>query len=420
MRFLLAALPSVLWALTSTCKANPLVNHEFGRKDAQAADIDTLNETLWRRVRIPGGTGNDAPPPVEQLFRFGPDNLVGGCSGQKDKLQSWLDEVRLVHNAVEQLYAMVTDKNVAMIWHAIFGIIMWQNPDTKVVEVDDISKDRWKAIGEHIARMSQFLDGGGLREPVVAGEVPRIFCSPDAGQYMDWNRALLDADGNEVVLRTLPNGDKIFVTLGQAYPGLVGKNAFWMSSFNGYWFTKKKGDEDQSLCPANGRLGATAQPLGPPLRGMNVRFASTERGIIICPRAWQRQIGEPHGQPSLQQAVVGDHYPKGDGSDAEKLDRLVPQSMTLYHELVHLTEFQGQTAEPDKYHLSQCLNMAFNPDPSVMAVVAHNPETYVYLGIAAYVYLNPPEGKDRVMFLGGVSATTTRFWAAMERKHQGS
>lgn len=196
---------------------------------------------------------------------------------------------------------------------------------------------------DHIARVTQFLDGNGLREPVVAGEVPRIFCSGDAGQPVGWDTILKDENGNEVERGTDPvTGQKQYVSLRQVYPS--NQNAFWMSSFNGYWFTATK---DTSLCPDGGRQAATGRPSVPPLVGLNVKLAQTNRGIIVCPRAWQRQIGQPHGQPSLLQAVGGSNYPKGDGSTREQLDVLVPMSMTLYHEIVHLTDKDKETSKPD-------------------------------------------------------------------------
>lgn len=147
MRFLLAALPSVFWLLTSIGEANPLKNYDLGTKYAQDADLDTLNETLWRRVRVPGGTGSNAPPPVDQIFLFGPSNMAGGCSGQKDRLQDWLDDCRRIHDAVEQLYGMVTKPSVSKLWETFFGIFMWINPNTNQFEVHPDSRDRWNAIG---------------------------------------------------------------------------------------------------------------------------------------------------------------------------------------------------------------------------------------------------------------------------------
>ncbi|KAL7817793.1 hypothetical protein V8C26DRAFT_61011 [Trichoderma gracile] len=64
--------------------------------------------------------------------------------------------------------------------------------------------------------------------------------------------------------------------------------------------------------------------------------------------------------------------------------------------------------------------MAFNPDPAIADYVPHNPETYVHFALAAYVFLNPPEGKDPIMYVGGKPVTKTRFWAAMAQKHQGA
>ncbi|KAL6867811.1 hypothetical protein J3F83DRAFT_738148 [Trichoderma novae-zelandiae] len=419
MRSLLTALPSVLWLLVSTCEANPLKNYPFNSQDAHDADLDILNETLWRRVRVPGGTGGNAPPPVDQIFLFGPDNMAGGCSGRKDGLQDWLDDSRRVHDAIEQLYGMVTKPSVSKLWETFFGIFMWINPSTNQYEVDPGSRDRWNAIGDHIARVTQFLDGNGLREPVVAGEVPRIFCSGDAGQLVGWDTILKDENGDEVERGTDPvTGDKQYVSLRQVYASGANQYVFWMSSFNGYWFTGAKPGQQISLCPDGGRQAATARPSVPPLRGLNVKLAQENRGIIVCPRAWQRTIGQPHGQPSLLQAVSGNSYPTGDGSTGELLDRLTPMSLTLYHEIVHLTDYNMQTSTPDQYDLGAILRMAFSSNAADKTAVPHNPETYVHFGMAAYIYLNPPQGKDTILYVSGKSATETAVWNAIARKRQ--
>ncbi|ETS06286.1 hypothetical protein M419DRAFT_4570 [Trichoderma reesei RUT C-30] len=416
MRFLLAALPSVLWLLADICEAKPLKDFEFGTRDAQDADIDTLNETLWRRVRVPGGTGSNAPPRVDQIFLFGPSNMAGSCSGRKDGLQDWLDDTRRVHDAVERLYAMVTKPSVSKLWETFFGIFMHINPVTHQFEVHPDSRDRWNIIGDHIARITKFLDGNGLQEPVVAGEVPRIFCSPDAGQLVGWDSILKDENGNEVERGTDPvTGEKLYVSLRQAYPGRVGQNAFWMSAFNGYWFT---GGTGTSLCPEKGRQAATGRFDVPPLRGLNVKLAQINRGIIICPKAFEVPVGKPHGQPSLTEAVGGDSYPKGDGSTEEMLDYLVPRSMTLYHEIVHVTDYKRQPLDPDVYPLGHILKMIFSSDSRYKNAVPHNPETYVHFGLAAYVYLNPPQGKDTILYVGGKSATETAVWDEISRKRQ--
>ncbi|EHK17696.1 uncharacterized protein TRIVIDRAFT_226640 [Trichoderma virens Gv29-8] len=414
MRYSLATLPSIFWLLASTCEAKP-----WGTYKSQDVGLDTVNETLWRRVRVPGGTGNNAPPPADQIFLFGPDNLAGGCSGQKSDIEAWLAEVRLIHNAVETLYSMITKPSVSKIWENFFGIFMRHNPDTNAFEIDPVSIQRWQQIGDHIARVSEFLDGNGLREPVVPGEVPRIFCSGDAGKSVEWDSIVKDEHGTEVVKSTEPvTGEKKYTTLGEAYPSQVGGNAFWMSSFNGYWFTASKEGQEVNLCPANGRSGATGRPDVPILQGLNVKLAKANRGIIICPKAWTRQVGQPHGQPSLSQAVSGDNYPKGDGSKGELLDRLVPMSMTLYHELIHLTDFNKQTAKPDIYDLNTILRMTISIKQADKDAIPHNPETYVFLGMAAYIYLNPPEGKPAILYISGKSATEDAMWASVKRKRE--
>ncbi|UKZ79392.1 hypothetical protein TrVFT333_007145 [Trichoderma virens FT-333] len=224
MRYSLATLPSIFWLLASTCEAKP-----WGTYKSQDVGLDTVNETLWRRVRVPGGTGNNAPPPADQIFLFGPDNLAGGCSGQKSDIEAWLAEVRLIHNAVETLYSMITKPSVSKIWENFFGIFMRHNPDTNAFEIDPVSIQRWQQIGDHIAR---------------------------------------------------------------------------------------------------------------------------------------------------------------------------------------------QTAKPDIYDLNTILRMTISIKQADKDAIPHNPETYVFLGMAAYIYLNPPEGKPAILYISGKSATEDAMWASVKRKRE--
>jgi hypothetical protein len=38
-----------------------------------------------------------------------------------------------------------------------------------------------------------------------------------------------------------------------------------------------------------------------------------------------------------------------------------------------------------------------------------NPESFVFFAMATYMYLNPPEGKDAVLFVGG-KPTLAKHW----------
>lgn len=193
-----------------------------------------------------------------------------------------------------------------------------------------------------------FLDGHGLREPVVPGEVPRVFCSPEAGEVVEWNSILKDKDGKNVEKSTDPvTGERQYMTLIEAYPSRRNQIPYWMNSFNGYWFEKLKLGKEISLFPEKSRLAATGRPLLPNSEALSVKLARANRAILICPDAWTRKIGQAHGQPSLSRLVSWANYPKGDGSQRESLVNMIPMSMTLYHELIHLTDYDRQTAEPD-------------------------------------------------------------------------
>ena len=68
--------------------------------------------------------------------------------------------------------------------------------------------------------------------------------------------------------------------------------------------------------------------------------------------------------------------------------------------------------------MNAILRMAYSSNDADKTAVPHNPETYVFFGIAAYVYLNPPQGQDTVLYVGGKSATETAVWAEISRKRQ--
>lgn len=80
----------------------------------------------------------------------------------------------------------------------------------------------WITFADHIARVTKFLAGGGLENPQVPGEKPRIFCGPEAGTVQDWVKSVVkDKDGQDVVAAEDPDtGAKTYLKLGDAFPSV--------------------------------------------------------------------------------------------------------------------------------------------------------------------------------------------------------
>jgi hypothetical protein len=140
------------------------------------------------------------------------------------------------------------------------------------------------------------------------------------------------------------------LTLNEAFLAIRnkwrGSYPFWISAFNGYAFDNK---DPNTMCPATGvddegnpavRAALTTKPF--PLAlvdkdDIEFDLGQSNRMVILCPLAFNAMV--MHSAGSLAQAISADKYPKPGSTDKSiYLDRLVPRSATLYHELYHLTD----------------------------------------------------------------------------------
>ncbi|KAI9372268.1 hypothetical protein BJX61DRAFT_508117 [Aspergillus egyptiacus] len=396
MRWLYTALisPLVLGILTN---GSPVTGGHHG-------ELEERNETLtlFRRVRTgPNGELLD-PKTADDLFLI--DDGPGGCRAYEDTLNAWVTEAMQLHAAIEELYRNVrNDRSKILLWKMWFGLDI----DMRIRDIDlddDFNEQIWNTIGDHIGRVSKFLAGGGLENPDVEGEKPRVFCGAAAGVFQDWARSVVkDKDGQDVVASEDPEtGEKTYLSLIDAFTGQrISENtrAFWFDSFKGYDFDEKGYDTLCHPAPENGRkrYAKTAHHSSnwPTIRVSNpeFEFGRANRHILFCPPAFNPDAGF-HSYPSLAEAL--DDYPVAGLRDPDSaLDRLLPVSATLYHELYHLTD--ANNTPDQKYRPDAIIQEASSTNTRVGN--SHNPETFTYVAMAAYLLLRAPAGDEPCLYM---------------------
>jgi hypothetical protein len=287
---------------------------------------------------------------------------------------------------------------------------------------------------DHISRVTQFLAGAGLANPQVAGENPRLFCGPEAGEHQPWAESVVkDHNGQDVVTARDPETQQPteYLKLGTAFLNTVrdpNANAFWFSAFNGYDLDFKG---ETTLCPENPkdgkrRLAKTARPASswPVIFSddADFTFGRANRHILFCPLSFSPPSGS-HSYPSLTKAVEEDNYPTAGLKDEnEALDKMMPVSSTMYHELYHLTDddntkdqactyltlLRGFILSSIHFRLTACWTVDSLDkiirnarDPSQREANSHNPETYTLFATAAYLYLNAPADEEPCLYISG-------------------
>ncbi|GFG02374.1 hypothetical protein IFM61606_04649 [Aspergillus udagawae] len=402
MRWSLAGLLPSLCLVVLT-NASPL-DHDT------AYDVKEANSlhTLIRRVRTGPGGGTVTPPKkTTDLFLL--DSGPGGCTSKETTLDNWLTEVFLLHDAIKTAYANIQgDRSWMLMWYTWFGVQL--NFQTGGVDVSDAAnKKLWDTIGDHISRVTKFLSGAGLAKPQVAGEKPRLFCGPEAGEHQPWAGSVVkDHKGQDVVTKRDPETQQPIEYLNLATAFLETSrnpkaNAFWFSAFNGYDLDYKG---ETSLCPENPsdgkpRYAKTARPATswPTIFAddADFTFGRANRHILFCPLSFSPTAGS-HSYPSLTKAVEEDNYPTAGLKDVNAaLDKMMTVSSTMYHELYHLTD-DDNTPDQD-YSLNNIIRNAANP--SKREANSHNPETYTLFATAAYLLLNAPADEEPCLYIGG-------------------
>ncbi|KAI0419880.1 hypothetical protein F5X98DRAFT_334186 [Xylaria grammica] len=391
MHWSLSTLSMLAWLL-STCDANPIGAHD-NIHDPSLADGD---DALWKRVRVPSGSGGSDPTELSDLFQ-----VSDGCGLADD----WVPEVAALHNAVTTAYqSFSSSQSLRALWKQFFGVTF--KSDGSVDTSDSYTQKTWKAIGTRLSGVSQFLAGGGVIGSPLSGK-PWIFCN-EPGDYAPWNQPAKDQTGNYIpsTVRFDEYGQTIptdYYTVGQLFPLYAQSSsvrAYFIKAFNGYQFD---GSGYTPTCSKPDRYAYTNLKIpGNDLAvrpTVNVDLGQYNRFVVLCPDAFllSQALNQLHSYPSLAQAVSSSHYP---GSSGDPLDRYVPLSGTLYHELYHLTDHNNPSGDPFK-GVNQCLNGGTSRNFDT----TKNPESFVNFAMAAYMFLHPPSGKDAVLFVGGKPQT---------------
>ncbi|KAL7946918.1 hypothetical protein V8C42DRAFT_343822 [Trichoderma barbatum] len=264
-------------------------------------------------------------------------------------------------------------------------------------------------IGDRLAAVSEFLAGAGLRNPLVPGEAPRIFCSGEGAELAGLGDATKDKTGEPVVTARDPNTNEPteYLTIEKTFnPDTV--NIFWMNSFNGYIYLNKYTPDDTAACPVNkggrSRYAITNRGPRPVLLEQDVEFGKSNRLIMFCPIAFEPgqwmagKLGNSHTYPSLAQAVSPENYPSGDGGalDGLGLDNIMPVGATFYHELYHLTD--NQDTSDFTYKLVEIRQTAM-AGQGTNTNILQNPETFAFFAMAAYMTVNAPDGVAPIVHL---------------------
>ncbi|KAH7346765.1 hypothetical protein BKA65DRAFT_503209 [Rhexocercosporidium sp. MPI-PUGE-AT-0058] len=386
----LAALLSLLWLLV-VCEACPLGNHATAY-----SPLPNFNQTLFRRNI---GTGGYDAPSASELFSIG--STPGGCSSQSAIIDDWVKEAILLHDAVETAYSdYKSDLGLRALWSVYMGIEF--NIDGTLLESDTVEL-RWGSIGGRISDVSQFLAGAGLTDAKTSSP-PWLFCSADAGKYIPFDDMVQDENGEYIVFEVDETGEipTDYLTVGQVFPSVKNSGngkAFFMNAFNGYNFDYSSFD---ALCDKPGRYAVTAFPTQATNPGYEeITFAAVDRNVLLCPKTFAPGDGEWHSYSSLADLMTAENYPTVDDTGLS-LDRVMPLGTTLYHELYHLGDAAGTTRDP-YYKIVDVLRAAGNKAVDI----PNNPESFVFFAVAVYLYLNPPEGKEAVLYLGGFPGSIT-------------
>ncbi|KAK7918375.1 hypothetical protein PG985_010249 [Apiospora marii] len=336
----------------------------------------------------------------------------GSCTGQIDTVNFWLEEARELHSTILRAFQEAPkDKALRVLWYCYFGLGF----DDDTLELKADAKKLVGPIEDHLSRVTDFLDNGRLANPQKPDEKPRLFCSGEPFRQESWGSILRDHNGQEVIDEIdTETGYVKYMTLENFFLGQKDQNraVWWTDKFMGYDFTVRTHPD---ICPPRDKDGLLLARTSihnaawennddinrPPVLG------ESNRHIILCPSVFRDDRGG-HDYPSLRQAVSPDNYPvvvlKGEDADINtSIDRLLTISSTLYHELYHLTD------NTDTHDLGYSLIKIFEavvgkkdgkPMPGQRELNCHNPESYVYMAMSAYMYFNKPEGKARALYRG--------------------
>ncbi|RFU25497.1 hypothetical protein B7463_g10849, partial [Scytalidium lignicola] len=188
---------------------------------------------------------------------------------------------------------------------------------------------------------------------------PYLFCDSTWLHGADWLDEAFDANGDPLVVER--GGKEVELAIAQEYLLLNGQGDF---AFNNK-FVRAFIKQSQASIPAwapkfdskSGNLGLTVT-------------GETPSWMILCPVSFSSQYTPGLGvNPTPNSAIT----------------TVVPRSSTLLHELIHLTNPQGQT-EDYSYDLVEIVETSQAEDHNNLVLNSQNPETYMYFLIAVWYH----------------------------------
>ncbi|KAJ8126288.1 hypothetical protein O1611_g7350 [Lasiodiplodia mahajangana] len=379
--------PSTLLAsvcLLAVCHAGVILRSEH-------VGLSSANATLLSRVHLPNPVV-PAQPKTTDLFLLGDDASADwSCSSKESTFDSWLEEVAKLHTAAATAFGTwQTDGGSRLLLTAWLGIQFDKSTGT----VDSSSTAAFSAVQGRLAGISQFLNGGGVANPLT-NQPPWLLCGDSWGTLAPWDQPVKDHDGDYI-----PVGQD-FLTVAQAFPmpfaaSARGLQTYWVDLLDAYLW------DSRQLCQNDQRYAATSKrPYTSP--NPQVKATGFDRFPFFCDRAFSPTTQTPptflHSAPSLANSVSSGRYPVQPFAP-EGLDQWVPLSGTLYHELVHITD-SAQTSGDPYYGLVAASRASVNKQPEIRLRVTNNAESYVLFAMAAYMYQNPPGGTPAVLWLNG-------------------
>ncbi|KAL2217283.1 hypothetical protein M432DRAFT_430850 [Thermoascus aurantiacus ATCC 26904] len=331
-----------------------------------------------------------------QVFTYETAPALGGCNYHLDALETYTAEsLTLVNAALDAVANAGRDITARELFSAYLGIQWDEDAYPPVPDAD--SEPLWETVKLRLGYVAQFLNGGGLPYP-ASPDKPYLFCNSTYAQPFGWFWGVFDKNGNNIPITDAEGNptDDVW-TVAQTYPqeyALAGDGnmPWWVERLKGYIFSKV--DElPLNFCEKPGLFGLT--PFGYDSPGdFTNNVAVFDRHVLLCPVVFNpEQYNFNYYLPTL--GSTG--YP--DPHNPVNLDQLKPQSLTLYHELFHLVDYDYSTADPYT-SLNEILAASLGTLEERQQTV-NNPESYAFFSLAYWYYKNPPEGALPVTFYQG-------------------
>ncbi|EPE31326.1 hypothetical protein GLAREA_12629 [Glarea lozoyensis ATCC 20868] len=318
----------------------------------------------------------------------------GSCRPPQDEIvKSWLrDTVTLVDSTLAALGGAINnDKALKRNLNAWFGI------KVKATDMDPVEADRLDTVTRSVQSVKDFLEmrNPSLKEPQIdgSGGKPWLFCNSDwqhETELMfdgDLGLPIYAADGvTQGNLRTWPIPDNanpadpfidILLKMRQGSAPDWAHYAYWSPDIRDYVIEKAS-----ARYPGNPPSWCNGQDMTPEEQRFGLTSVSQLRDTItICPDAFDEAKSEPFETIDLTFASAAARSVRMD------LEKTAPRSLTLFHELIHLTS--GVENTPDVgTKPTECLKNRLRK-----LDMSRNPDSIVFFAWSYYLENNGPEPK---------------------------